>query len=157
MSRRAALTISAVLAGAAAAAPATASADQLFTGKTQQDRPATVRIGDDGIVNLVRITWRTRRCSLSGSTLRNTTAFRPPFDSATPDAFADQGAYTVRDPNRVRIRITTTLNGRRVVDPANPASVTWQGTLAAKAVVRRSGRVIDRCRLRSTGFTAFPR
>ncbi len=153
MPRRAALTSTAVLAGLAAV-PSPAAADQLFTGRTQQDRPATVRIGDDGVVNLVRIQWRTRRCSLSGSFLQNVTGFRRPFDSATPDAFADQGSYTERDPGGIRIRITTTLNGRRVVDPANPAAVTWQGTLKASAVVRRRGRVIDRCVLRSTGFTA---
>ncbi len=154
MTKRAALTISAALA-AVAVAPSPASAAKSFAGKTQQDRPVTVRVGDDGIVSLVRITWRTRRCR-SGEFLQDRTDFRAPFDSATVDAFADRGAYSLRQRGGYRIRVTIDLTGKRIVDPANPAAERWQGTLRSTAVVRRNGRTVDRCSLRSIGWTATP-
>jgi uncharacterized protein (DUF2147 family) len=156
VTKRAVLTISAALL-AATAMPATASADTLFTGETQQDRKVTVRIGSNGLVNLVRIGWRTRDCKLPGYTLRETTSFRAPFDGATPDAFGDIGTYTVSDVGRKRITFRVRLSGQRVVDPANPAAESWRGTIIATATVRRRGKVVDRCSLRSIGWTALKR
>ena len=154
MTRRAVLTFSAALAAAGVAAPS-ASAAKTFAGKTQQDRKVTVAIGDDGLMTETRIAWRTRRCR-SGEFLQDRTVFRPPIDANTPDAFSDAGTYTLRQRGRIRIRVSISLTGRRVVDPANPAAESWQGTLKATAVVRRNGRRIDRCRLRSIGWTANP-
>ena len=154
MTKRAVLTTAAVLA-TVAAVPATASAEKTFTGKTQQDRPITVRVGDDGVVNNVRVSWRTRRCR-SGEFLQDRTDFRPPFDTGTVDAFDDVGTYSLRQRGGYRIRITITLTGKRIVDPANPAAEQWQGTVRSTAVVRRNGRTIDRCSLRSIGWTATP-
>jgi hypothetical protein len=144
----------ACLAAAVLAAPA--QADTLFTGKSQQDRPVTVRVGDDGAVNLFRVTWRTRRCQ-GGEFLQDRTDFRPPFDSATGDAFQDKGTYTLRQRGGIRIRVTIDVSGRRIADPANPAVSSWQGTVKSTGVVRRNGRVIDRCTLRSIGWTALQR
>ena len=154
MIRAAVLTLSAALAVAGVAAPS-ASAAKTFAGKTQQDRKVTVAIGDDGLMTETRIAWRTRRCR-SGEFLQDRTVFRPPIDANTPDAFSDAGTYTLRQRGRIRIRVSISLTGRRVVDPANPAAESWQGTLKATAVVRRNGRRIDRCRLRSIGWTANP-
>jgi hypothetical protein len=149
------LTIPAAgLAAAALAAPA--QADTLFTGRSQQDRPVTVRTGADGVVNLFRVTWRTRRCR-GGEYLQDRTDFRPPFDSATGDVFGDRGSYTLRQRGGIRIRVTIDVSGRRIADPANPAVSSWQGTVKSTGVVRRSGRVIDRCTLRSIGWTATQR
>jgi hypothetical protein len=155
VTKRAVLTISAAFA-AAAAAPAAASADTLFTGKTQQNRPVTVRTGADGVVNLARLTWKTARCRTDNE-LQLVTGFRPTFDTATTEAFGDSGSYTARLRGGIRIRVTPTISGRRVVDPADPAKVSWQGTFRATAVVRRNGRVIDRCTQRSVGWTAIKR
>ena len=154
MTKRAVLMIPAVLA-TVAVAPAPASAAKTFTGKTQQNRPITVRVGDDGIVDNVRVSWRTRRCR-SGEFLQDRTDFRPPFDTATVDAFDDVGTYRLRQRGGYRIRITITLTGKRIVDPASPAAEKWQGTVRSTAVVRRNGRTIDRCSLRSIGWTANP-
>jgi uncharacterized protein (DUF2147 family) len=156
VTKRAVLTISAAFA-AATAMPVTASADTLFTGKTQQDRKVTVRIGSDGLVNLVRIGWRTRDCKLPNYTLRDTTLAKRPFDGSTPDSFGDIGSYTYTDVDRSRITTRVQLAGQRVVDPANPAAVSWKGTIIASSTIRKRGKVIDRCNLKSTGWTAVKR
>jgi len=140
---------------AAALAPSPASAARTFTGTTQQDRPITVRVGDDGLVSFVRVAWRTRRCR-SGEFLQDRTDFRSPFDAATADAFSDAGTYTLRQRGGYRIRVTITVGGRRIVDPADPAAESWQGTVRSTATVRRNGRTVDRCLLRSIGWTATP-
>ena len=155
MSREAVLTSSAALA-VAAFVPAPALAAKTFKGETQQNRNVMVKVGDDGVVTRFRIDWRTRDCDLDDATLRDQTTFRPPFDTATPEAFADEGRYTARDKGRKRITTTVKLDGRRVVDPGDPAAESWQGTFEATAVVRRRGKVIDRCRLKSTGWSAAP-
>lgn len=154
MTRRAVLTFSAALAVVGIAAPP-ASAAKTFAGETQQDRKVTVAIGDDGLMTQTRIAWRTRRCR-SGEFLRDRTVFRPPIDVNTPDAFSDAGRYTLRQRGGIRIRVDIALTGKRVVDPANPAAESWRGTLKATAIVRRNGRRIDRCKLRSIGWTATP-
>ena len=154
MTRRAVLTLTAAFA-AAAVAPAPALAAKTFKGESQQERRVTVKLGDDGLVRLFRIDWKTRDCDLERATLRDQTTFRPPFDSSTADAFADEGRYRYRDRGRKRITTTVRLDGRRVVDPATQAE-TWQGTFEAGAVVRRRGKVIDRCRLASIGWSAAP-
>ncbi len=155
MTKRAVLTAAAACA-AVAVVPSSASAAKSFSGKTQQDRAITVRVGDDGIVNFVRVAWRTRRCR-SGEFLQDRTDFRPPFDGATADAFDDKGTYTLRQRGGIRIRVTIDVSGRRIADPANPAVSSWQGTVKSTGVVRRSGKVIDRCTLRSIGWTATQR
>ncbi len=50
--------------------------------------------------------------------------------------------------------MTIYLAGRRTFDPANPAAESWSGTLRANVVVRRRGRIIDRCRLRQINWNA---
>ncbi len=155
MTARAVLTISAAFA-VAGLAPATASA-KTFTGKTQQDRKVTLRTSDDGAVRFFRIDWKTDDCDLEAATLRDQTTFRGPFDTATADAVVDEGRYRYRDRGRKRITTSVKLDGKRVTDPANPDAESWQGTFEASAVVRRRGKVIDRCTLSSTGWTVTPK
>ena len=147
-------TTAAAALATAALVPATASADKTFRGKTQQGRTVTMTTGDDNVLKILRINWLTRRCALSGSRFQHITLFRPPFDSATPDAFNDAGSFRVADDGGIRSRVTIYLAGRRNVDPANPAVESWTGTLRANVVVRRRGRVIDRCRLRQITWNA---
>ena len=147
------MLVTAVVA-AALVAPSEAAAVKNFSGKTQQNRSINLSIGDDQLLETARINWITRRCAQSGSRFQHITAFRRPYDSATPDAFTDAGSFTVRDRGRIRSRVRITFAGQRTFDPANPAAETWNGTLKANVVVRRRGRVIDRCRLREITWTA---
>ncbi|MDQ4124375.1 MAG: hypothetical protein M3134_02080 [Actinomycetota bacterium] len=140
--------------GTALAVPSTALADKSFSGKTKQNRSVSLTTGDDNVLKTFRINWITRRCAQSGSRFQHITAFRPPFDLATPDEFRDAGAFTVRDDGGIRSRVSITITGRHAFDPANPAAENWFGTVKASIVVRRRGRVIDRCRLRSTNWSA---
>jgi hypothetical protein len=136
------------------AVPSTAAADKAYKGKSAQNRSVTLTTGDDNVLKTLRINWITRRCALSGSRFQHITAFRPPFDLATPDEFRDAGSFTVADRGRIRSRVSISLTGRHAFDPANPAAENWFGTLKASVVVRRRGKVIDRCRLRSVNWSA---
>jgi hypothetical protein len=153
VARRIATTLVACCA-AAALVPGTALGAKSFAGKTQQDRGIGLRVGDDGLVRSVRVNWRTRRCQASGAFLQDRTGFAPPFAPSTPDAFGRTRSYTRRQRGGLRIRITVTLKGQRLFDPANPAGEAWRGTVSASASVRRRGRAIDRCALTSIGWTA---
>ncbi len=148
------LLASSVALCAALALPADALAAKTFRGKTQQNRAVSVVVGDDELVERVRITWRTRRCQLGGSRFQDATQFNGPFDPSTADAFGDAGAYTVRDRGGIRSRVRIRLTGQRIFDAADPPAERWEGTVRASVVVRRRGKVIDRCRLRSTGWRA---
>lgn len=138
----------------ALAAPSQAAADTSFSGKTAQNRSVSLTTGDDGVLKTFRINWLTRRCALSGSRFQHITRFRPPFDESTPDLFDDERSFTVADRGRIRSRVTLTLTGQHALDPAVPEAEKWFGTLKAKVVVRRRGKVIDRCTLRSTNWEA---
>jgi hypothetical protein len=139
---------------AGAVVPATAAADKTFKGKSAQNRSVTAVTGDDNVLKTFRINWLTRKCAKSGSRFQHITGFRPPFDLATPDEFSDQGSFTVADRGAIRSRVTMTLTGRHAFDPANPAAENWSGTLKASVVVRRRGKVIDRCNLRQVTWSA---
>lgn len=148
------LTTAAV--AAAAIAPAEAAAVKQFRGKTDQNRTIKLTIGDDNLLQSASVNWFTRRCSQPGSRFQHRTAFKLPFDESTPDLFRDAGPFTVADSGGIRSRVRITLTGRRVVDPAEPAAESWKGTLRATVVVRRRGKVIDRCTRRTLRWTAAP-
>ena len=135
-------------------APSQAVADKNFSGKSAQNRTVSLTTGDDNVLKTLRINWLTRRCAQSGARFQHITRFRPPFDVATPDEFRDAGSFTVRDSGGYRSRVSITIAGRHAFDPANPAAENWSGTVSARVVVRRRGRVIDRCRLRSVNWSA---
>ena len=140
----------AVLSGAAIA-PAEALADKSFAGKSQQRRAVTLTTDDNNVLKRLRINWITRRCSRSGSRFQHVTRFIPPFRSATPGAFDDGGALTVRQSGGIRSRLNITTSGRY-----DAAGNRWNGWIQARVVVRRNGSVIDRCTLRRTYFTVTP-
>lgn len=138
---------------AALAAPSQAAAAKDFEGKTRQGRTVELTIGDDQLLDTLRINWFTRRCSKPGSRFQNMTVYRRPYDQSTPDAFTDVGSYVARE-GAIRARVRLTLTGERRFDPNDPADESWRGTLRGRIVVRRRGRVIDRCRLRELTWSA---
>ena len=154
--RRSSAVLGAGLVAAALAVPSDAAAVKRFEGKTQQGRTVKLTIGDDGLLQSARINWVTKACSLSGSRFQHLTGFRPPFDSTTADAFTDAGSFTEPDKGGFRSRVTVTFSGSRAVDPANPAAETWSGTFSAKVVVRKRGKVVDRCTRKSITWSASP-
>lgn len=138
----------------ALAAPSPAAAVKQFEGRSSQGRAVKLTIGDDNLLQRFEANWITRNCRQRGSRFQNITAFKPPFDEATPDIFNDAGSLTVRDSGRIRSRVSITISGRRTFDPANPAAESWAGTLKASVVVRRGRRVIDRCTRSQITWTA---
>ena len=107
----------------------------VFKGRTSQNRSAELRTNDRRLPVYVRIAWR---ASCSRGTFGESTTFLRPYDLRTTTEIRDAGSYTLRDGD-LRYRIRTHVRGRRV------APRRWRGTFGATAVVRRDGRVIDRC------------
>jgi hypothetical protein len=151
MSRR--VTACAAVAACAlpAVLPSSALAAERFEGRTEQNRKVTVVVGDDDRVRRVVVSWRTTNCR-RGEFLRDQTQFFR-FGESTADSFRSAGSYATRS-GRVRIRMRVSIRGTRSADPADPAAATWSGRFAARAVVRRRGKVIDRCRLGAKDWTA---
>ena len=140
------LVVTALSALLFAAVPAVAEAKN-YKGRTSQGRVITLRTGADGIINRASIGWRAR---CGGNIVFNArTGFRPPFDSATPDAFTDAGTYRTRARNGERSRITATFIGTR-----NPATDRWSGTFAVDVMVSKRGKLIDRCTLKRLKWRA---
>ena len=132
------------------AADATAEA-KVFRGKTSQGRPASVVVGTDNLVRTARIRWRPH-CP-RGRWVEGT-AFRRPHDISTVDSFHDSGTYRLRAADGFRLRITTTIRGTRIFDPANPSAERWRGRFWGKILVTRGGRYYDTCRLRNVRWRA---
>ena len=123
-------------------APALAEAG-VFKGWTSQDLRARVETTARGLPIRFDIEWH-RRCS-DGGRIETSTAFLSPFDERSRTAVRDVGSYSfrLRDSRGgyVRVRVKrTNLVARRV------ARRRWEGTFGARAVVRKNGRVIARCR-----------
>ena len=139
------------------ALPAAASA-KTFRGKSGQQRNVTLQTGADGVPTSLRIPWKAKcKRNRGRATFEDRTDFKAPFDQATVDALADEGSYRLRDRGGFRHTVTITVAGQRTLaDPANPASESWSGTVAAKITVRRRGRAYDTCTLRRTSWTAAP-
>jgi hypothetical protein len=120
---------------------APAAAEVRFEGRTGQGRAAIVVAEDDGVPKRVAIRWQAS-CSRSGFRVVETTSFRRPLDLADRRRIRDDGSYLLRDQGGERLTISVRISGRR----AGPRR--WTGRFRASAVVRRSGRVIDRCSVR---------
>jgi hypothetical protein len=104
-----------------------------------------VRAEPTGPPSSVTIVWRGRCTDPVGHFRTKTNAGSPP---ATADGrFASRGSYSFRD-GRYRIAVVASLHGRRL------SPYRFRGTFGASATVRRGGRVIDRCRLRTSRWYA---
>jgi hypothetical protein len=135
--------------GVATAALLTASAQAdaaYWKGKTRQGRTVTVRTGADGLVTQVRIRWRAR---CNPGSLTGGTAFRRPIDRLEPTAFEDGGTSQARVEGGFRSTDTAFVQGRLRADGRR-----WRGTFHLRAVIRRRGRVVDRCRTGTVRWSA---
>jgi hypothetical protein len=118
-----------------------AVADVRFEGRTSQGAFALLVAEDDGVPKRGFLRWRAD-CRRPGFGVRTSTTFRRPLDLATRRRLRDVGTYRVRDRGGERLTVTARVAGRRV----GPRR--WAGTFRARVVVRRAGRVIDRCGVR---------
>jgi hypothetical protein len=103
---------------------------------------------DDGVPKRA---WISRRadCRRPGLRVVEGTSFRRPLDLSTLRRFRGGGSYRVRDRGGVRITFTVRTSGRKV----GPRR--WAGRFRAHAVVRRRGRVVDRCSVRGVRWRAL--
>jgi hypothetical protein len=136
----------AVVAGLAAFA-GPALADIRFEGRTSQGRSALLVAEDDGVPKRGAIYWQTR-CRRSGSRPTEGTGFRRPLDVNSRRRFRDVGSYRKRYRNGERVTFTVRISGRKV------APRRWTGRFRVRAVVRRGGRLLDRCSVRGVRWSA---
>jgi hypothetical protein len=123
-----------------AAFPGPAAADIRFEGRTSQGGYALLVAEDDGVPKRSLIRWRAD-CRRPGARLEESTGFSRPLDLSTRRRFRDAGSYRDRE-GRFRVTYTVRMSGRKV----GPRR--WAGLFRARAVVRRGGRVVDRCSVR---------
>jgi hypothetical protein len=135
------IRLAGVVAGALLALPASALADTRFEGESSQGRQVLVVAEDDGAPKRVRIAWRAD-CQRPGFRVIESTTFRTPLELSTRRRFRDNGSYRLRARNGYRLTLTPTISGRKV------APRRWAGRFRAIVVVRRAGRVRDRCSVR---------
>jgi hypothetical protein len=115
-----------------------ASADVRFEGRTGQGGYALLVAEDDGVPKRVLIRWRAA-CRRPAFRVRESTTFSRPLDLGTRRRVRDEGTYRLRDPDGERLTVRVRIGGRR----AGPRR--WVGRFRASVVVRRAGRVYDRC------------
>ena len=138
--RTLALAVAMVLAFAAVAEART------WRGETEQGRRMSVRTGDDGEVQQVRVSWKAR---CEKGTYRSRTVFDRPFDVSTTTAFEDAGAVSVDVGDGYRARHRVFVRGTLDDDR-------WTGTFRVRTRVTKAGRFVDRCRLSGVRWTAEP-
>ena len=76
------------------------------------------------------------------------TGFSRPLDLGTRRRFRDAGTYQGRPRNGFRLTYTVRISGRKV----GPRR--WAGRFRGRLVVRRGGRVFDRCAVRGVRWRA---
>jgi hypothetical protein len=118
-----------------------AAADVRFEGESSQGRRVVLVAADDGVPKRVRIAWQAR-CRRSGSRPTESTGFRRPLDMPGRRRFSDAGSYRLRYRNGERVKFTVRISGHKI------GVSRWLGRFRVDAVVRRNGRVIDRCSAR---------
>jgi hypothetical protein len=124
--------LAAVAGLAALAAPA--AADIRFEGRTSQGWRVLVVAEDDGVPKRGAIDWQ---ANCRSGRVSQGTGFSRPLDLSARRRFRDVGSYRSRD--RPNARVTVWMSGRKV----GPRR--WAGRFRARLVVRRGGRVVNRC------------
>jgi hypothetical protein len=122
-----------------------------YRGETQQNRPAALRTGTDGLVRRVRIAWVATRCRRERFRYASETVDTPPFDAVSATRLRDSYDYVERSRGGIRATVTATVVARRT---GRGAAERWSGTFRAEVVVRRDGRRIDACRTRALRWNA---
>ena len=126
------------------ALPAAAPAAKRFSGESEQGRGVKLRIGDDRLVQRLEIKWRAR-CN-SGKNVTSEVRFPGGFFvESTKNRFEGRGPYRASASGGFRLRVQATVTGRRTIKPGGDDPETWKGTLRTKTVVRKNGKVVDRC------------
>jgi hypothetical protein len=133
-----------------AAHAGSAVADVRFQGQSSQGRRVLVIAEDDGGPKRAWIRWRAE-CRRPGYRVIESTSFRTPLELSTRRRFRDDGRYRLRGPNGYRLAFTPHISGRKV----RPRR--WVGSFRAEVVVRRAGRVRDRCSVRGVRWRAVRR
>jgi hypothetical protein len=132
----------AAMAGLAALA-GPAMADIRFEGRTSQGWGVLVVAEDDGVPKRGAIDWQAD-CRIDR--VSQGTGFSRPLDVSTRRRFRDVGSYRLRaKPNT---RVTVWISGRKV----GPRR--WAGRFRARLVLRRGGRVVNRCAVRGVRWQA---
>ena len=116
----------AIVLGFAAAAEA-----RTWRGETEQGRGVSVRTGDDGEVELVRVNWKAR---CDKGTYRSRTVFDRPFDVSERTEFEDAGTVRVNVGDGYRARHRVYVRGTLDDDR-------WTGTFSVRTRSYGSGRV----------------
>jgi hypothetical protein len=117
------------------------AAAKVFTGKTSQQKKASLHTDAQGIPFVVRIPWTATKCEKQGMQFSEATEFRPDAEDgeATVDMVKNGGTCRFKGRKGLRFTVTVVLNGARTGE-------TWAGDLATTAIVRRNGKKIDTCR-----------
>jgi hypothetical protein len=131
-----------VVLGLMALMPADALADIRFRGKTGQDRLATLRSDDAGMVERFGISWRAP-CRRPGYRYTHATSFLPAYDLLTRDRFVDEDSYRERFDNGIRAILSARVAGTRVSERR------WRGIFRIRVRVFRGSREVDRCYVRT--------
>lgn len=117
-------------------APAQAVA-ATYTGKSTQGLSVALKTRSNGRPRQFVFAWYARcRSGVVRSVTRAT-----PGSRTTYRKFASHGSYLVRQAGGVRLSITGIAGGTRA------SAREWRGSFRLTAVVRKSGRVVDRCHL----------
>ncbi|HEV2811605.1 MAG TPA: hypothetical protein VGW10_00010 [Solirubrobacteraceae bacterium] len=132
--------------------PAAAHATS-FRGITQQDQPVTLDADTEGETDRIELIWRAR-CR-SGFKARLQDADFVSADGEASAAVVGTSRYKFPDRRGRLAQVTMRLSGRLSGSPLAPAEQVWRGTFRATVVMRRHGRVVDRCGLR-TSWIARP-
>jgi hypothetical protein len=126
-----------------AAAPADAAT---LRGRTHRGLNVRIKTDPTGRATEAIFNWHVRRCDSGRFQFRDSTA----VDSKKKPAknFFTRNPYTLRSRGGYRSRVTVHTNARRL------SIYRWKGTFSAVAIVRRHGRVVDRCHMRRLHWTA---
>jgi hypothetical protein len=127
-------------AGAASAEAAT------LRGQTHRGMHVKVTTDAKGRATAAVYFWRVRRCDLGRYSYGGATAVDSKKRPATH--FFTSNPYTVRSRGGFRTRITVHSTAHRL------SIYRWKGTFSVVAVIRRHGRVADRCRIHRLHWTA---
>ena len=148
------------LAGAAAAlafvtlAPP-AAAQVPYRGVTGQGGLVELRTNETGATGAITIRWRAR-CTNGRTFHRQVTSFELLGEETPPTRrMAVRDRFKAPDRGGRIGTIFVRLNGRFVRSSRGPGLNRWEGTLRARIVVRRHGRLAERCAMR-TRWRAMP-
>jgi hypothetical protein len=145
--RRAGVVCVLVACGAIVPAPALATRAPTFRGLTGQDRELLIEAETDGKAERIAFNWRAR-CP-SGFRLRAQDALFAPTDGGAVAAMRGTGRYRFPDRGGRIALASTRLSGALRGSPLEPARQVWEGTFRAVVSVRRHGRFVERCSLRT--------